>query len=378
MNQIAEQLSGLPTWMIATITVTLATLIMLVAKRLFLNRLDKLAKKSNHHITNIVIRALKRPLTIVILIINMVLLVKLLQEFEIASDRVTEMIQTIAKILMIVALLLFFDRVVVGSIQHSTRNSFVLRNSDGIIRGVSHALIFGIGLLIILATLGISVTPVIASLGITSLAVALALQPTLENFFSGIQLLFDKPFRVDDFIELESGEQGFVEKIGWRSTWIRMLANNVVVIPNSAISNSKLINYDYPRKELSVPVELGVHYNSDLQQVEDMILDVASHLLKEHEFGVESYTPLVFWHTFDNSSINCTVILRAHEYANRFVLKSEFVKAIYRRFNEEGICIPYPIRAINLEQENVEWPVSPMPKNETNETQTSDTAIKNT
>jgi small-conductance mechanosensitive channel len=73
--------------------------------------------------------------------------------------------------------------------------------------------------------MGISVTPLIASLGITSLAVALALQPTLENFFSGVQILIDKPFRIGDFIELESGEQGFVEKIGWRSTWIKMLPN---------------------------------------------------------------------------------------------------------------------------------------------------------
>ena len=206
-------------------------------------------------------------------------------------------------------------------------------------------------LLVLLGTLGISVPPIIASLGITSLAVALALQPTLENFFSGVQLVIDKPIRVGDYIELDSGEQGFVEKIGWRSTWIRMLPNNTVIMPNSVLSQSKIINYFYPEKELSVPVEVSVHYNSDLEEVERITVEVAREILKSHKWGVDDYDTFVVFHTFDSSSINFTVMLRAQEYFNRFFIKSEFMKALHRRYREEGIVIPYPIRAINTQQE---------------------------
>ena len=212
-----------------------------------------------------------------------------------------------------------------------------------------------IGLLVLLGTLGISITPIIASLGITSLAVALALQPTLENFFSGVQLVIDKPIRVGDFIELESGDQGFVEKIGWRSTWVKMLPNNMIVIPNSQLSKSRIINYFYPEKELSVPVEVGVHYGSDLEKVEQVTLDVARQILKSHQWGVDDYDTFVVFHTFDQSSINFTVMLRAKEYFNRFWVKSAFIKALHKRYAEEGIVIPYPIRAINTSQESAQF-----------------------
>ncbi len=91
-------------------------------------------------------------------------------------------------------------------------------------------------------------------MGVGSLAVALALQPTLENFFSGVQLIMDKPIKVGHFVKLDSGEEGYVHKIGWRSTWVRMPSNNVVVIPNKVIVDAKVVNYYYPQKELAVLV----------------------------------------------------------------------------------------------------------------------------
>ena len=206
--------------------------------------------------------------------------------------------------------------------------------------------------MIALGTLGISIAPIIASLGITSLAVALALQPTLTNFFSGAQLVLDKPIRVGDYIELDSGEQGFVERIGWRTTWIKMLPNNTIIMPNSLLSESKIINYFYPEKELSVPIDVGVHYDSDLDYVEPVTLDVAREILKTHKWGVPNYETFVVFHTFDSSSINFTVMLRTREYFNRFFIKSEFIKALHKRYAQEGIVIPYPIRAVNTSQES--------------------------
>ena len=348
-NLIADL--NLPPWLIISLSVLASTCIMLLVKRIVLGRVGRLIEKTHYQLDSLFINAIRLPLTIVIIVVNLLLLRFLSAYFEFNIPRVEAAILPLSKVLLIISLLVFVDKFCVGALVGYTNRSDALRSSKSIVQGITRGLIIGIGLLVLLGTLGISVTPIIASLGITSLAVALALQPTLENFFSGVQLVVDKPIRVGDFIELDTGEQGFVEKIGWRSTWIKMLANNTVIMPNSALSQSKIINYYYPEKELSVPVDVGVHYDSDLERVEQVTLEVAREILKSHKWGVESYETFVVYHTFDNSSINFTVMLRAKEYFNRFWVKSAFIKALHKRYAEEGIVIPYPIRAINVTQE---------------------------
>lgn len=346
---------GLPPWAMAAFIALLSTFLMLMIKRLILGRLHRLSDKSRFYFDSLLVNAVDTPLTILIVLLNLILLERLLDGFDIVNDGLTQTVTITAQVLLIMSIVLFTDRFAAGALNRYAEQSDVLRNSQSIAKGLTRALIIGIGLLILLGTLGISITPLVASLGITSLAVALALQPTLENFFSGVQLVIDKPIRVGDFIELDSGEQGFVDKIGWRSTWIRMLPNNTVIMPNSALSKSKIINYYYPEKELSVPVEVGVHYSSDLDEVERVTLEVAREILKTHKWGVPDYDTFIVYHTFDNSSINFTVMLRAQEYFNRFFIKSEFIKALHKRYAQEGITIPYPIRAINTEQEQARF-----------------------
>ena len=285
-----------------------------IAKRLFLVRLRAQMKQQgseNHHFYQVLILALNAPLNLTILTILLWLVRYGVTITGALPKEDTEILGHVIKAMVIITLILFVERWITYAIKVYASRSPLLNNTRSIASGAIRALLIGLCVLLVLGSLGISVTPLIASLGITSLAVALALQPTLKNFFSGVQILIDKPFRIGDFIELESGEQGFVDKIGWRSTWIKMLPNNIVIVPNSKVSQSKIINYYYPEKELSVPVEVGVHYNSDLEFVEKVTLEVANQVLLEHEWGVESYDPFVVFHTFDNSSINFTVMLEA-------------------------------------------------------------------
>ena len=97
-----------------------------------------------------------------------------------------------------------------------------------------------------------------------------------------------------------------------------------------------------------------MHYDSDLEHVERVTLEVAKEILHSHKWGINDYDTFVVFHTFDSSSINFTVMLRAEEYFNRFFIKSAFIKALHARYRQEGIVIPYPIRAINTEQEKAE------------------------
>ncbi len=322
-----------------------------LAKRLLYVYLRHWNHPENYTWSGITVRAAKRALNFVVIALSLTATAKAMHFYDEIASTWVEQLQLVAVLCLIIALLIFADHFARMSITRITAQGSGLRSSGNLLRGVLRAIIIVIGLLIILSTLGVSITPLIASLGIGSLAVALALQPTLENFFSGIQMLADKPIRVGDFIELDSGEQGFVEKIGWRSTWIKMLPNNIVVMPNSVLAQSKIINYYYPEKQLSVPVDVGVHYNSDLEHVERVTLEVAKEILQTHKWGVADYETFVIFTGFDNSSINLTVMLRAQEYFNRFFIRSEFIKALHKRYAQEGIVIPYPIRAVNLSQE---------------------------
>jgi len=209
-----------------------------------------------------------------------------------------------------------------------------------------------IGVMILLDSLGVKITTLITALGIGSLAVALALQDTLSNLFAGIHILIDKPVQLGQFVKLDSGEEGYVERIGWRSVRVRMLPNNSVVIPNSKLVNSVLTNYYYPEQELAVLVQVGVHYDSDLEHVERVTMEVGKEVLGTVEGGVAEFDPFIRYHTFNDFSIDFTVILRAKEFVDNYLVKHEFIKALHKRYKQEGIEIPFPIRTIHKADSN--------------------------
>lgn len=217
-------------------------------------------------------------------------------------------------------------------------------------RNITRIVVFIIGGLIILKSLGISITPILGTLGIGGLAVALALQDTISNIFSGIYMTMAKHVRLGDFVKLESGEEGYVADIGWRATKVRMLPNNIVIIPNSKLAQSVITNYYMPETEMAVLVQVGVHYKSDLKKVERITIEVGQEVLKEIQGGVPEFTPFIRYHTFNDFSIDFTVILRCKEFVDNYLIKHEFIKRLHDRFNKEGIVIPFPIRDIYIKE----------------------------
>jgi len=216
----------------------------------------------------------------------------------------------------------------------------------GLVRKAGSVLFIGIGLLYILRTAGLDISPLLAGGAIGGLAIALALQDTLSNLFAGFYLNIDRPVKVGDFIKLESGDEGFVEAIGWRNTKVRLWANNVVVIPNSKLSQSVITNYFLPEQETSVYIRCGVSYDSDLQYVEDVAVDVARKVMQEVEGASTEWGPVVRWKEFGDFAITFVTVLRVKEFSAQYKLQSDFIKALHRRFREEGIEIPFPIRTV--------------------------------
>jgi len=208
--------------------------------------------------------------------------------------------------------------------------------------------VIAIGAMVVISNLGIAITPVLTALGVGSLAVALALQPTLANLFAGFHLTLANQIRVGDYVELETGQIGYVADIGWRNTEIREMPNNIVLVPNSRLAEIIVRNYSLPSNEQSVLVPVGVSYSSDLEKVARVTLEVAREVLREVPGGVAEFEPLLRYHTFGDSSINFNVILRVREYVDRFPVTSEFVTRLHRRYDAEEIEIPFPQRVVHF------------------------------
>ena len=206
--------------------------------------------------------------------------------------------------------------------------------------------IFSLAGLMILESVGVKISSLLAALGIGSLAVALGLQDTLTNLFSGIYLTLSKNVRVGDYIKLESGEEGYVTDISWRSTKIQMLPNNVVIVPNAKLGQSILTNYYLPDKELAVVIDLGVAYDSDLDHVERVTCAVAREVMQTVPGGVASFEPFIRYHTFGDYSIKFTVIMRGKEFVDQYLLKHELLKRLHVRYAKEGIRIPFPTQTM--------------------------------
>lgn len=210
------------------------------------------------------------------------------------------------------------------------------------------AVVYAVGLLVIFQSLGISITPLLTTLGVGGIAVALALQETLSNFFSGIHVLVSRQIRPGDFIKLENGPEGTVEDITWRNTTIRTLPNNLVIVPNAKIASSIITNYTLPDPEMAVLVNLGVAYGSDLEKVERVTIETSREAFSVCEGAAPGFDPFIRYHTFGDFAIQFTVILRAKKFVDQYLLKHVFIKRLAERYREAGIEIPFPIRTVHM------------------------------
>ncbi len=319
-------------------------------KRTLISRLKKWAGGTDRHWDDLLIEAIHLPLKFLILGSGLILVA--------ATVPVPKGMRQLSTLLfqfsIVLATFLFANKIVKGLIDANAHLPVFSKLSTGVVKGLVRFFVAGIAILIVLDLAGISITPILASLGIGSVAVALALQNTLSNFFSGIYMAIDQPIKKGDFIKLESGEEGYVIDIGWRSTSIRTLPHTVVVVPNAKLMESTITNYHQPDQEVAVLIEVGVHYNSDLALVEKVVEDVGKAVMTTSPGGVPNFAPFIRYHAFGDSSVKLTVTLRAREFSDTHPIRHEFIKALHERFKKEKIVIPFPIRTIEISQTAIE------------------------
>ena len=251
-------------------------------------------------------------------------------------------------IFYIFSITLILAKIISGMLSIKAAGTDTIIHSSSIIGNIIRIIIYCLGLLVILQLQGISITPMLTALGVGGLAVALALQNTLSNLFAGLQLIASGKLNQGDFIRLSSGEDGFIEDITCRSTTIRAALDHIIIVPNSKLADMIVTNYYLPFQEITFNVEVGVSYETELDHVEKVTIDVIKETLKAAESGVKDFEPFIRFVSFGDSSINLKAFLRVKEYADQFEVKSEFIKRIHERYMKEGINIPFPTRTIKM------------------------------
>lgn len=319
-------------------------LIGIIFQTIILGKLRQLAKKTKWAWDDVVIKGLDH-LPIVWFALGGIYLAFF---DSVAADNYKMLAWQFLLIAFVISVAVVMARLAVGLINLYAEKTHGGLPVTSIFTILTKILIYTLAILMILQTFGISITPFLTALGVGGLAVALALQETLSNLFAGIHMIASKKFRPGDYIELDADNSGFIEDISWRNTTIRTLGSNLVIIPNQKIASATLVNYSRPQKEMSVLIKAGVGYNSDLEHVEKVVIEVGKEIMKKVTGGVQEFVPFIRFNEFGDSSINFTVILRVQEFTNQYLIKHEFVKALHKRFKEERIEIPFPQRDVHM------------------------------
>lgn len=205
--------------------------------------------------------------------------------------------------------------------------------------------IYIVGVLTVLEYYQISIAPFIAALGVGGMAVALGLQDTMANFFSGFHMLLSRQLKVGEYISLSSGETGRITDITLRYTSIMTAAGNDILIPNAKLAGAVITNFNRPVPETTITIPVGVGYASDLAQVERVSKDLARQAMDELGFSLID-EPLVRFTDLGESSINFNLIVKTDRLDAQSLIRHTLIRNIINRFREENIEIPFPVRQI--------------------------------
>src|SRR5215470_215023 len=206
-------------------------------------------------------------------VIALYVTVEVASEADVLPRRLTRELTTVLQAAVILSITITLAGIVGTLITRVGENRALGVPVTGLARTASRMIVLAVGSLVLLSALGIQIAPILTALGVGGLAVALALQDTLSNLFAGMHLLADRPIRVGDYVRIAESVEGYVVDVGWRSTRVRMLQDNVVVVPNKKVAESIITNYDMPERRMAVTVAVSVGYGSDPERVEAVLKD---------------------------------------------------------------------------------------------------------
>ena len=299
--------------------------------------LHKLASKSQNQLDDQIIRLLRPPVFYSIMIIAAVIAAKLI--FSGSMEIVMVSLLETAAVIFWTVLTLRLSRLLIRASSRQV-NKFTLIHAQTLplFENLAMMLVIGLSLYFIFFIWNIDMTAWLASAGILGIAIGFASKDTLANLFSGVFILADAPYKIGDFVVLDSGERGEVTHIGIRSTRILTRDDVEVTIPNSIMGNSKIINESGgPHKKYRIRIKVGVAYGSDIDEVKKILLDVAA----EEESVCNDPEPRVRFRQFGASSLDFELLCWILDPVLRGRVTDVLNSTIYKKFQEFDIEIPY-------------------------------------
>ncbi|MEZ5333813.1 MAG: mechanosensitive ion channel family protein [Methanolobus sp.] len=347
INQLIQSQNGVlgSDIMAAAIVLVAAVVIAFVADLLFEKIFLHYAAKTKYDCDDLIVEALKKPIFYTVTFLGIFIAAEIVFPGNIAIEVFLGLLLSVLGIMWILALLRI-DKIVFKHILSSLVKKTDTKMDDELLplfKNIIDVLIVFFGILAILKGVwDADILPLFASAGIVGLAVAFAAQDTISQFFGGISIYFDQPFRPGDRIEIGAGEIGIVQDVGIRSTRIKNLENNMIVIPNSIIANSKITNYTYPEESMLVKVTIGVAYGTDVQKVKDILTGIARSI----DSVLEDPSPYVRFDNHGESSLDFAIVMWVTHPGQKFAVINEVNTKINTAFEKEGIEIPFPVRTI--------------------------------
>ena len=324
-----------------------ATVIALLVRALLLSGIRRWARAPNGWSS--LAQAVRVPSVLWSIVLGLWIAIDVASETEQLPRRLSQQFGLILEVAIILSVTLTVAGILSTLIQRASERQALGGPITGLGQAVVRGVVLIVGFLVLLAALGIQITPILTALGVGGLAVALALQDTLSNLFAGAHLLADKPIRVGDYVKVADTVEGYVVDIGWRSTRVRMLQNMVVTIPNKRVAESIITNYDMPDPRLTLLIRVSVDYGSDVELVERLLIEEATGAVGEVAGLMATPSPSArLIPGFGDFSLDFTLSCQVASFTDQFAVQHELRKRILRRLGVEGIRIPVQVRAAEL------------------------------
>lgn len=330
-------------YLISILIVAAVTAALIVLRKVLFKSIHDVAKKNHNEIEDLLLDGLEGPSTFLIIALALYVSIRL---YEPPESYLVYAVKGM-HLSLILTVTMGFANISGRAIAFFLKKAELPISVTSLLNAVIKAMVYGVGILVMLNFIGISITPIITALGVGGLAMALALQDTLSNLFAGIHILAEHTIRVGDYIRLETGQEGTVVDIGWRTARIRTPQNNMVIMPNSRLSQSVVTNYSLPERGLALPMTFGVSYDADPEAVERILIDEATKAVAEVPGMLSDPKPVArFVPGFGASSIDFTLVCSVRDFADQQPVQHAMNKRIFKRFKQEGIHVPYPTHTV--------------------------------
>ncbi len=347
LEQIIAMLSANPyiySLLILVLSLVASKLIVYISQKVIL----RLAEKTKTKVDDLIIEKTDKPISLIIVLIGIKLAV-----IPLGLSELIARITNYAIFSLIIIIITYILIVVFGIIIDAWGKRWAARTKSDVDNQVmklfhrfSKIILLIIGLMFVLDLWGVDIMPIITSLGIAGIAIAFALQNTLGNIFGGISVILDKSVKSGDVIKLDNETYGTVLDVGLRSTKIKTWNNEVIVIPNGKLADSRIQNYVLPEPSARIELPFSVEYGSNVDKVKKVVLNE----IKKLKNVLKDPEPKVMFIEMADFSLNFKAYFWVPSYKERFETKEKANCLIYNALNKTKIGIPFPTRTIYMKK----------------------------